>query len=149
MVGYHYTTREIYDSVIAKAGLTLAPAHPRHIAEFAEVEKYTREGVIWLYKLPQWGRPLIGMIIYVAAEHGSERVCLLEVQYEEDHATSILAARQIGSNEIVKLTHNLSVGACGYFGHQREPIELLNQPVPPERIRLTTEWDLNDLIRRR
>lgn len=147
-IGYHYTTREIYDSVIIKKGLTLSPIHPRHHEEFTSVMEYLQDGAIWLYRLPQIDRALIGMLIYIAIEHGSKRVCLLEVEYGEDEGASILASHDLSDEHIV-LQHKLTLGPGEYFGHQREPIELLIKPVPTERIKLIDEWDLEDLIRRR
>lgn len=136
MLGYHFTTLEAYEA-IAKEGLVLAPVSQVHHEDFHDVMHLLKDGAIWIYKHPQKDVSLLAMIFYVAFELDTRQICLLKVEYEEDQAASIIASR--GSN-IVKLYHTLTVGE--YSGHYKEPIELLIEPVSPEKVKLLKTWNL-------
>lgn len=148
MIGWHYTTVSTYNEVVVHRGLVPQPVHPRHHTEFAAVEaQITNWEAIWVYKSPQRGDALLGMLIYVAASHGSARICLLRVDYDDDWSASELATRDLTNpDDMVRLTHTLTVDSGGRFGHRAEPIDLIVQPVPPKRIELMDQWDLYDMI---
>ena len=94
-------------------------------------------GAIWLYKHPQEGTALLAMIVYVATEYDTKKVCLLEVEYEKSQSAGNIASLR----DILKLYHTLTLG---FWGHIKEPIDLLITPVPSKKIKLLRTWNLED-----
>lgn len=124
-----------------------APIAPCHFPDLDLVEPYVRDGAIWLYRDRLAGHKLFGMLIYVAINHGSDRIVRLRVEYDDWQAASWLVLRDLKDPDIVKmaLTHTLDAGA-GQYGHHAEPIELVVSPVPPEWIKPDGEWNLLSLV---
>ncbi|MHC4188416.1 MAG: hypothetical protein ACYSUB_01905 [Planctomycetota bacterium] len=147
-LGYHYTTRENYDNIIRTKSLLPVPVHPQHNGHFNDVKEQIQEGAIWLFKQPQLGIALVSVIFMVAVEHDAEQICLLEVEYRDHQAVSTQAAQLLEDDTYIRLSNTFTMGNSQKYGHWNEPIELLNQPVPLERIKLSNQWDLRDLINR-
>jgi hypothetical protein len=149
MIAYHFTTWETWKSTIEPEGLMPAPVAERHFPDLSLVEPYVREGAIWLYRNPLAGHKLLGQLFYVAVNHHSDRIVRLAAEYDDWQAASWLALREMQENpshtpsDTVNLTHTLD---AGHFGHDREHIELVISPIPPERIRLDGQWNLVSLI---
>lgn len=142
VIGWHYTTPETAKLDRLEPQLV----HQRHHPEFDAV-RYILEPdwkAVWVYRNEQFGDPLIGMIIYVAAAHGSDKVCLLKVQYPDEWSATWLA-QQDEPDATVTLTHTLRVDNGGRFGHYREPIDLIIAPV--ETFEVVGVWDLNEIIK--
>lgn len=77
----------------------------------------------------------------MAFELDTKQICLLAVEYEEDQAASIIASRGI---DTIKLSFKLTVGEC--IECYKEPIELLIEPVSPEKVKLLKTWNLEDWL---
>ena len=139
MLGYHFTTLEAYET-IAKKGLILSPIGTQHHEGFHDVMHLLQNGAIWIYKRPQKDTALLAMIIYVACEYNTKKVCLLEIEYEKSQSAGNIASLR----DIIHLYHTLTLG---FWGHVKEPIELLIKPMPPEKIKLLRTWNLEDWLK--
>jgi len=140
MHGYHFTTVEAFRR-IKQVGIKPGPMIPQ--PGLAAIEEYIRNGGIWLYHKRLTGHKLLGMLIYLAINHGSDRIVRLRVDYDEWQAVSFHARRDsacLASNFV----HDYS--GAGHYGHLREPFEVLIEPVVPERIRLLDYWNLMDVV---
>jgi hypothetical protein len=139
--GYHFTTWEAY-RCIKQNGLELGPLTRR--PELRAIEKYLSNGGIWLYRKPMTGHKLLGMLIYVAVNHGSDRIVLLRVEYDAWQAASCCAERDMADGSTVNLIHDFD--GAGHYGHEKEPFEVLIAPVAPDRIRPLARWNLVDIL---
>ena len=139
MIGYHFTTAETYRQ-IRHAGLQLAPLLPKPGLD--DIAPYLGDGGIWLYRRYLTGRKLLGMLLYVAINHHSDRIVRARVEYDVWQAVTFQAERDLGSKH--SPVHHLT--GVGQYDHLAEPFEVLTTPVEPNRIRLLNYWNLMDII---
>ena len=90
------------------------------------------------------GHKLLGMLIYVAVNHASDRIALLRVEYDTWQAASQCPRRDMADGSTVNLIHDFD--GAGHYGHEKEPFEVLIAPVAPNRIRLLARWNLMDIL---
>ncbi len=141
MIGFHFTTFEFWQ-VIQNEGLKPSLNLKDHPGLEA-IQKYMKDGGIWLYERYLTGHELFGMLIYVAVNHGSDRIVRLAVEYEEWQSASWLAVQD--QQAVSSILHHDFHGA-GHYGHFNEPFEIVVTPVEANRIRLVNSWNLMDIL---
>ncbi len=144
MNGFHFTTFEFWQ-VIQDEGLKPSLSLKDHPG-LESIQQYMKDGGIWVYEHYLTGHELLGMLIYVAVNHGSDRIVRLAVEYEEWQSASWLAVQD--QQAIAAFLHHDFHGA-GHYGHMNEPFDIVVSPVETDKISLLDAWNLMDIVGKR
>jgi hypothetical protein len=137
MRGYHYTTRQVWETFIAHEGLTVAPIRAHELERFREDMPDCQEMGIWVWKQLLTPRQAWIVLALLSVIHCDWDLVLLEVEYDE--ADTMVGQNPMPGDDTVKQT-------CNFSAHNLEtgdlPIDIIVEPVPVERITKIWEHDL-------
>lgn len=136
MIGYHYTTREAYESIKVN-GLIPEPISPREYKNYKECLPNLPKKAVWV-----WTKALNDLHSWVvvtslAAVKASLNVVLLKVNYQARDAASIIYNEKLDEHTYLKCSFTAGALSTG-----SQLIELLVHPISPENIELIWESDL-------
>lgn len=137
MIGWHYTTPEHHEAAMLE-GLKPLPVHPRHYDEFAVADHIPSWEVVWVFCEPRRGDEHLGMFVFTMVQHASPVTRLLKLEYPKRASVRALAEKADPGSSVC-LRHTLGIDRAGRFGHDKAPMDLVIETIPPECI---GEWDL-------
>lgn len=135
MTGWHYTTREAWES-IQQQGLIPSRITDAEYEAFWQLVSLPRD-VVWVWKRRLTPEEAWASTAILANHAGSTDLVLLEIEYDESIAASHVCKKH--PDDIVKLTVRFSMGD---YQFRQMPIELLLETVPPKSIKKIWEADL-------
>jgi hypothetical protein len=137
MIGYHYTTQTAWEESIKDLGMYPHVIRAHEFERFRSAMPDMQKDAIWVWKNPLTTRQAWIATAFLAHLHDSFDMVLLEIDYDESDAASIIY-KELPS-DTVKLSCDFAVGEWS-IGNL--PIELLINHVPSERIRKVWEGNL-------
>ncbi len=130
MIGYHYTSFERYKSIV-RDGL-----QPYPIDKNKQVDPYTKDGAIWVFKNQFHGVELLGQLVFHIVSKGTTLLVCLEVTYQEDVSLECIYKRDTGDS--LKMTHDLP--DVGIMSHTESRYDLILRPC--RTFIMINFWDL-------
>jgi hypothetical protein len=134
MIGYHYTTKEVWEQAQFN-GLSPAPIRKHELEIFREQVPALPSDAIWVWQNVPAPEAAWVVTTNLASMHNSFELVLLEIDYEDSNACSVVYA----GDDDIKLQCSFSAGSftTGFL-----PIELLNSTVAPKNIKLIQSFNL-------
>jgi hypothetical protein len=134
MIGYHYTSKEAWEKVQLN-GLSPTPIRKHELEIFREQVPCVPSDAVWIWKdIPP---PEAAWVVTanLASMHKSFELVLLEVNYEDSNACSMVYA----NGDDIKFKCSFSAGSftTGFL-----PIELLINTVAADNIKLLRSFNL-------
>lgn len=138
MIGYHYTTKKLWEGRIRREGLQPRPIRQHGYECFrADLPRLPRDAV-WVWQEPLSSLQAFISLVLLGSIHKSFDLVLLEVVYANSDAASIIYNEHRDGTEVQLFctfeAEDLSTG--------KQPIELLVNPIEPKKLALIWEGDL-------
>lgn len=136
LLGYHYTTRDRWES-ISQHGLFPHPIRQHELERFRLAMPLMPDEAVWVWQEPLSPRAALVVSILLGELRDDFDLVLIEVQYESQDAMSV------NFREKPTDTVNLSCSfEAGGLKTGDRPIELLYRHIPPERLKIVWHGDL-------
>lgn len=143
MIGYHYTSLENWKK-IRKQGLKPYPITNEQFKLFNKDNPKTIDAV-WLWTRRFEGKPHIGAILYQFATKNDMSIVHLECEWYWHQQARIMD--EDGEMCPFELGHEGTIGLTTYHDPDIHKSRLINETIPPKRIKLLKVYDLEELLK--